>query len=392
MKNKFIIIIALLAFVVSISCLFGYQKKVALADEITDIDCKSKCAYLIDANSNTVIYAKNENQKMPIASMCKVMTLLICFDEIKEGKLKEDEFITVSKNASSMGGSQVFLEENGQYKTSELIKSIVVASANDACVAIAERICGSEQGFVDLMNKKAEELNMKNTVFVNCTGLPKPGQHSSAKDVSIMFSELIKHDNYFNYSKIWMDEIKHPQDRITQISNTNKLIKFYKGCDGGKTGYTNEAGHCLVASANRENMRLICVVINSPDSKTRFNDVSSMFNYGFANYVNKIIIDKNQPLNLNVTIKGAKNDKIELVAEKNVWLFSKKNQKRSVEIDFVQTNFEKAPVKKGEKIGELHIFENNIQIDCINVLVNQKVEQKNYFDFIVEILDNWSIA
>lgn len=188
----------------------------------------------MDYNSGTLIYANNENEELPIASMNKVMTLLLCFEALDEGAFSLDDSITVSAEASGMGGSQVFLEANHSYQIGNLIKSIVVASANDACVAIAEHIAGSEELFVERMNERAKELGMTHTVFINCTGLPGAGQHSTAKDVAKMFSELLTHKDYYRYSGIWMDKIEHAEGRYTEISNTNKLIRFYDGCDGGK--------------------------------------------------------------------------------------------------------------------------------------------------------------
>ncbi len=389
MKKKFSVIFILLAFMMTIGCLSNFTNRTVFADTI--INVKSKSAYLMDASTGTVIYSNNEEQKLPIASMCKIMTLLLCFEAQDNSEITVDEQIVVSENASGMGGSQVFLEANANYSVGELIKSIVVASANDACVAMAERLCGSEENFVEKMNKKASELGMTNTNFVNCTGLPKPEQYSCAKDVAKMFSELLKHDEYYRYSKIWTDKVMHPEGRFTEIANTNKLIRFYKGCDSGKTGYTSEAGHCLAASALRNGMRLISVVISAPDSKTRFNDVSSMFNYGFANYVNKIIIDDKKPLELNVNVCGGKKDSIEVVAEHPVYLFSEKNQKRSVEVNFEPLEKIKAPVKKGEIIGKLFVYENNIEIACVNVLSNENVNEKTFFDVIKEVTLNWGL-
>ena len=389
MKKKFSVIFILLAFMMTIGCLSNFTKRTVFADTILNV--KSKSAYLMDASTGTVVYSNNEEQKLPIASMCKIMTLLLCFEAQDNSEITVDEQIVVSKNASGMGGSQVFLEANASYSVGELIKSIVVASANDACVAMAERLCGSEENFVEKMNKKASELGMTNTNFVNCTGLPKPEQYSCAKDVAKMFSELLKHDEYYRYSKIWTDKVIHPEGRFTEIANTNKLIRFYKGCDSGKTGYTSEAGHCLAASALRNGMRLISVVISAPDSKTRFNDVSSMFNYGFANYVNKIIVDDKKPLELNVNVCGGKKDSLEVVAERPVYLFSEKNQKRSIEVNFEPIEKIKAPVKKGEIIGKLFVYENNIEIACVNVLSNEDVNEKTYFDVIKDVTLNWGL-
>ena len=390
MKRSYSIIFVLLAFLLTVSCFSGFYKAKAFADNENKF--KSKSVYLIDASTKTVIHKQNEDAKLPIASMCKIMTLLLCFDAIDQGKISYDEVVSISENASGMGGSQIFLETNGEYLIGDLIKGIVVASANDACVAMAERLCGSENAFVEQMNEKAKDLGMENTVFVNCTGLPKAGQYSCAKDVSTMFSELIKHEDYYKFSKIWTDIIKHPKDRETGITNTNKLVKFYEGCDSGKTGYTAEAGHCLVASAKRNDMRLIAVVICSPDSKTRFKEVSSMFNYGFSNYVNKIIVNNDRPLDEVVKIIGGKKDELEVVAEKPYYIFSRKNEKRSLDIEFIPDQNIKAPIKKGQTVGQIFIYENNIELSKINVLANEDVGVKTYFDIINDITNQWAIT
>lgn len=390
MKRRYSILFVLLAFLLTVGCFSGFSSAKAFADS-RESQFKSKSAYLVDAASKTVIYKQNEQARMPIASMCKIMTLLLCFDAIDDGEIKYDEIITISENASGMGGSQVFLETNGKYIVGDLIKSIAVASANDACVAMAERLCGSEESFVDKMNEKADELGMTNTVFSNCTGLPKAGQYSCAQDVATMFAELISHRDYFRFSKIWTDIIKHPNDRETGITNTNKLIRFYQGCDSGKTGYTSEAGHCLVASAIRGNMRLISVVISAPDSKTRFKEVSSMFNYGFSNYVNKLVVDDKKPLEENVEVLGGKIDKVEIIPEKPLFIFSHKNEKRSFEVEFIQNENIKAPLKKGDVVGKIFVYENEIQIAEINVVANEDVQSKSYFDIINDIGSEWAI-
>lgn len=390
--KKFSVIFIILAFIMTIGCFSSFNAKISYAETETMIsDFKSKSAYLMDEKTGTVILKNNETERLPIASMCKIMTLLLTFEEIDCGNLNFSDLITVSDSAAGMGGSQVFLEANAEYKAEDLIKSIVVASANDASVAIAETICGSEESFVTKMNDKARDLNMENTVFVNCTGLPKPGQYSCAKDVATMFSELLKHSDYYKFSSIWMDEISHPNDRKTEISNTNKLIKFYNGCDSGKTGYTSEAGHCLAASAVRNGMRLISVIISAPDSKTRFKEASAMFNYGFANYVNKMIVDDRQPLDLDVSIENGKKDTIEVIAEKPFFLFSEKNEKRAIEIDFVPCENVKAPISKGDVVGKLVVFENDTEIASINVISNEDVAEATYFDTIKDVIKNWAL-
>ncbi len=389
MKRKLSVIFLFLALVISFSTIS--TKYVVKAKEVDELLIKSKSAYLIEPYTRTVIYKNNETERLPIASMCKIMTLLLCFEALDSNQITTDEIVTISQNAAGMGGSQVFLDEGGEYIIGELIKSIVVASANDACVAMAEKLCGSEYQFVDKMNEKAISLGMDNTVFVNCTGLPKPGQYSCAKDVATMFCELIKHSTYFRFSKIWTDKIAHPNDRFTEISNTNKLIRFYEGCDGGKTGYTSEAGHCLSASAMRNGMRLVSVIISAPDSKTRFKESSDMFNYGFNNYVNKLVIDNNKPLEISVSVEKGKKDSVEVIAESPVYLFSKKNEKRNIEVNFVPNERIKAPILKGEVLGKLYIYENSKEIEVVNVISNEDVLCRTYFDELTNIIGNWQL-
>ena len=399
MKKNLSVFFIVLAFIISCSVFFGYTLvNRAFAEEyktesITqNLELKSKSAMLLDADSMTVLYSYNENDCHPIASMCKIMTLLLSFESIDNGDFSLDDTVTVSENAASMGGSQVFLEANAEYKVSDLIKSITVASANDACVAMAELISGSESAFVDKMNEKAREIDMNNTVFSNCTGLPKPDQHSCAKDVATMFSALIKHTDYFEFSKIWMDEISHPKGRTTEISNTNKLIRFYQGCDGGKTGYTSEAGHCLCASAIRNGLRLISVVISAPDSKTRFKEVSGLFDFGFSNYENKFILSANEPLTYFANVKGGKNKTVSVASEYDVKVLSRKNEKRDFEINFIPNNNVIAPITKGERVGVIEVYENGVLCGSSHVIAVTDVAERSYIDSIFDVIYKWSIV
>ncbi len=348
-----------------------------------------KASYLIDYNSGTVISSNNENKRLPIASMVKIMLLLLSYENVNAGNLSLDEEVTVSKNASSMGGSQVFLEENGRYKVKDLLKSITVASANDASVAMAERLYGSEESCVDAMNKKAQELGLKNTLFCNCTGLPKPMQYSSAKDIAIIFKNLISYDNYFEFSNIWMDKIQHSKNS-TEISNTNKLIRYYEGCDGGKTGFTNEAGFCLTATAKRGNMRLIGAVIGAESSKSRFKEVSDLFNYGFNNYSNKCVVDCNVPINEKLKVNNSKELYYEVKPEKNFYIFCKRNQKDEIQTSTKLYNV-KLPIKANDVVGKLTVYNKGVEIGSVNLVSVTDISKLNYFENIKEIIDNWAI-
>lgn len=391
MKKNFSVIFILLAFIIAFGVFFGKSRISTYADEF-DLNNLSKSSYLIDEQSDTVIYENNAKERLPIASMCKIMTLVLCFDAIDNGQISLDQEITISENASSMGGSQVFLEAGQNYRISNLIKSIIVASANDACIAMAETIAGSEEEFVNMMNEKAKELSMENTHFINPTGLPGAGQYSCAEDVAKMFKELIKHKEYFMFSKIWTDEIEHAKGNKTLITNTNKLVRFYQGCDSGKTGYTAEARHCLVASAIRNDMRLIAVVISSPDSKTRFKEVSNMLNYGFANYCSKNVIDNSTPLNVEFELKNGKKNTFSVTAEHSFNVFSKKNEKISLDIQLVPNKDIKAPIKIGDQVGQIEIYKDNIKIKEINILSAEDVLKKSYLDNLFDVVKNWKIV
>ncbi len=386
MKKLFILLLTIFS---AIFCILPNSSAVVYAAN-DDFSVKSKAAYLIDYGSGEVIYAKNETERLPIASMTKLMLLNLCFDKLDEGEFGMTDDVVVSAKASGMGGSQVFLDANRPYKASELIKSIIVASANDASVAMAERLYGSESACVDEMNARAKEWGLDDTLFSNCTGLPKPTQYSCAKDVAKMLSEVVKHDEYFEYSKIWTDEIDHG-GRKTEITNTNKLVRFYEGCDGGKTGYTAESGFCLAGTAKRGNMRLIAVVIKGESSKSRFADVSSAFNYGFDNYSSKAALDDEKELSVTAKVeKGIKKD-VKIIPENDVYVFLKKNEKQDIVIDFEPYNKIKAPIKKGDKVGCLIVYKNGVETGRTNALAAETVNKKTYFDYVRDVASSWTI-
>lgn len=357
------------------------------AKDILNISAKS--AYLMDNYSKTMIYAHKEDERLPIASMCKIMTLLLSFDAIRAGNLSLDEEISVSERAASMGGSQVFLEANAKYSVRELIKSVVICSANDSCVALAEKIAGNEQVFVDRMNAKAKEIGANNTLFANCTGLPKEPQYSCAKDVALMLSNLLENEEYYEFGKVWMDKFQHPQGRYTEITNTNKLIRFYDGCDGGKTGFTNEAGFCLAATAKRDNTRIISVVIGEKDSKQRFDDVRTMFDYAFANFTTKKIVQADVPLEERATVDGGKSKSIAIAPKRDAYLFLRRGEQGDIRSEICLKKV-KAPCKKGDAVGELRIYKSGVEIDCVPIIAYENVKEANIFDCLKEVAEEWN--
>lgn len=357
-------------------------------DNQLTVNCKS--AYLCDYNSGECIYKLNETKRMPIASVCKVMTLTLCFDAIAEGKLSLTDNITISERAAGMGGSQVFLQAGLTYPLTELIKSIVVCSANDSCVAVSESICGSEENFVAAMNRRAEELGCDNTLFVNCTGLPKETQYSCAKDVAVMFSNLLQNEEYFKYSKIWLEDFSHPDDRTTTITNTNKLIKKYSACDGGKTGFTNQAGFCLASTAKRDSMRLVSVVLGADNSDNRFKSAINMFNYGFANYKNAVVLDKDVNLNDKFSVDCSKKTAICVRPARSCYVFTANNITPEIERKVVAYDL-KAPVKKGDAVGKIEVYKDGILYDTVDLVAAEDADKASYGDFFKKVAGEWTL-
>lgn len=337
-----------------------YQAAILNAAEPADAEglkFSARATLLMDAAGGTVLFEKNSEEKLPIASMTKIMTLLLTFEAIDKGTISPDSETIISPEAAGMGGSQAFLDANAAYKIRDLIKSCVIASANDSSVALAELIAGSETAFVSMMNDKAQELNMTNTNFVNCTGLPVPNHFSCARDVALMMRALLKHTAYFEYSTIWMEDMVHPGGRVTGLTNTNKLSRFYNGCDGGKTGFTAEAKHCISATAKRGGLRLISVIIAAPDSKTRFAECSSLLNFGFGAFESKTVLSKDKAIDTSVKVTRGKAEKLAVVANEDFAVLSKKGAAREeATFEYNLPESVSAPVKAGDKIGSVKIF------------------------------------
>ncbi len=385
-----ILLIALFIATCVLASVFPYVTKVAHAEDNRKFETVGKSAYLVDYASGTVMYARNENERLPIASMVKIMTANLVFEAIERGDLSLDDEVTVSQNSASMGGSQVFLDADSKHKVGDLLRTIIVASANDSCVALAEHVDGSVERFVARMNERAKELGMADTHFVNCTGLPAPGGYSSAKDASVMFRELIKHPVFFEYAKVWMEDYKHPSGRTTSISNTNKLVRFYNGCDGGKTGFTSEAKFCLTATAKREDMRVIAVIIGADSSQNRNAAVSQMFDYAFAGFENKVLQKAGEPIENDIEVLGGKQKSVKAGLKNDVVAFSEKNGKSNVELRYDLKKSVKAPVRAGDVIGKAYLIKDGIVIKEEEVVAYESVERKSLFDAIRDVARDWA--
>lgn len=358
-------------------------------DNLESLKIEAKSAYLIDANTKTVIYAKNEHNRLPIASMTKLATLAIIFDEIEKGNLSLDEEITISQNAGDTEGSSAFLDAGSKYSLEGLIKTIIMVSANDSCVAVAEHVCGSEELFVEKMNKFVSANNLKNTHFENSTGLPQQNHYSSAEDIAKIYATICDNELYKKFSKIWMEDFIHPSGRKTGLVNTNRLIKTYDGCTGGKTGHTNEAKYCLTASAQRNGTTLISVVIGANDSKTRFAQTQKLFNFGFANYYSKQIVDTSIAVD-TIDVVGANIKQIEVFASEPYYQFCKRGEATNFSTHLVLNEKVVAPLKSGDKIGTLLVLDqNNIVQKEIDLIVKDDVEKIQYKQILDNIFNRW---
>ena len=385
MKKKFISILGVLCIcITTIFC--GTMQNVVYAESEVAVEAKS--AILMDYNSGSVLYAYNENEKLQVASIVKLMTVLLTLEEIEEGNITLDETLVASEYASSMGGSQVFIDTGASYRIDKMLQSVIMASANDASVALAEHIAGSEKKFVKMMNDKAEELGMTNTVYENCTGLPSPMQHSTAKDTALLLSNVIDSEVYHKYSTMWMDELVHPSGRKTEIVNTNKLVKYYQGCDSGKTGFTDEAGYCLASSVKRNDMRLVSVVLGTKNAKARFNESVKLLNYGFANFSNELIVDNEKSLSLENVLKS-QTKSVEVFASENFFGLVKKGEEADFAVSYELNGKLVAPLKAGDVVGQVIVTKNGVVVKEIDLIIKQDIEQINFSQSMKKIIEMW---
>lgn len=367
-----------------------FMEEETAADTGSEVELSAETAILMEAETGTVLFEQDADKELPPASVTKVMTLLLIFDALKEGKISLDEEVTTSEYAASMGGSQVFLEIGEKQTVDTLIKCIAVASANDACVAMAERIAGTEEQFVQRMNERAQGLGMEHTNFMNCNGLDTDGHETTARDIALMSRELIlNYPQIFDYTQIWMENITHVTAKGESefgLSNTNKLIRQYEYATGLKTGSTSQAKFCLSATGAKDGIQMIAVVMAEPDAKSRTKDAIKLLNYGFgrcSSYQDENVLE--EPVYAEVE-KG-KEDKVTGICEEEFRYVDFDNAdlgqiRKEVEMDTV-----KAPVKKGEKIGKVSYFLNDTLIGEVPVLAEMSVRKMKYTDAVSEILE-----
>ena len=345
-----------------------------------EMEISAKSAILVDFNTGKVLYSKNENEPLAMASMTKVMSMLLIMEKIDDGSLKYDDIVEISTESSSMGGSQIFLNPGDKYKVIDLLKGVAMASANDAVVALAEKTYGSKEHFIEAMNKKAESLGLKNTHFVNVHGLDEEGHYSSAYDMSVMARELLKHEKILDFTRVYEEYLTKPDGSQIWLVNTNKLVRFYDGVDGLKTGFTQKAGYCLTATGKKNNLRLISVVMGEESIEKRSSDTVKLLNYGFNTFKVNLIKNKSEILGKVIVQNGKKenvdvvlvNDLIELLNASD----KPSNYKFKILVDKII-----APVKKGDVIGKVKVLDDNgVLISQVDITVNENVLKANLWD------------
>ena len=380
MKKLASLIMAILIAIMPMNLSFANEDNAPLS-------VSSKSATLMDVGSGQILYEKNAHDKLPPASVTKVMTMLLICEALDSGKITLDDSVQISDNAASMGGSQIFLEAGEVQKVDTLLKGIAVASANDGCVAMAEYIGGSVESFVDMMNAKAKELNMKDTNFVNTNGLPVDNHYTSAHDIAIMSRELLKHDVISKYLTTWMDQVVVGKKQITVgLANTNKLIKHYQGATGVKTGFTQQAKYCLSASAKRGDTHLVAVTLGAETSPERFKDATSLLNFGFANYESVKLCSKNDNI-ATLTLDKADEQKINLVAKEDLSVLIKKGGNKDFTRKIKVNENPTIPIKKGTNLGYVEIYQGKTLVGKVDLVNTKDIQKASYLKMLQRVID-----
>ena len=344
---------------------------------------------LVESETGQTLADHCADDCMPMASLTKMMTLLILFEAIDAGTIKLTDEITISRNAADIGGSQAFLDAGAQYPLDRLISSVIVGSANDSCVAIAEALAGSVEAFVLRMNERAQALGMTSTKFANPTGLPAEEHYSTARDLAKLSQALVHFPLYFEYSTTWIDQFEHPSGRQTMLANTNKLIRYGNGVDGIKTGFTNDAGFCLSASSERGGMRLIAVVLGGDSSKGRFNEAMELLEWGFANYEILRLDAPPEEVSMSVSVRGGKAEQISVEPEMPFCLLIEKGEDAQLRHEVRLPDSVNAPLAKGQTLGEWVVFRGEEEVGNIPLSATEAVEKAGFGDFVKKIIDLW---
>jgi len=372
-------------------CLVGFLLAFLLIAPVTaeqpSFDLNARSALLMESETGELLYEKNPHLELPPASMTKIMTMLLVMEAIEEGRARLEDKLVVSELAASMGGSQIWLEPGEEMTLEDMMKAIAIVSANDACVAVAEYLYGTEEAFIKKMNERAKELGLKNTYFYNTNGLPpddpsQQGNYTSAYDLSIMTRELLKYPKVLEWTSTWIDYLR---DGESVLNNTNRLVRHYQGADGMKTGYTDEAKYCVTATAERNGLRFIAIIMAADSSSTRFNEAAQLLSYGFSLY-HGLEVGKKEEVLRELIIKNGKEEYARGILKEDLIVPVKKGEEGEISKEIKLNENIKAPLKKGDKIGEYQIFKGNLLLKKGDIIIDRDVEKASIFQLILRFV------
>ena len=367
--------------------------RVAAAPLLEDVPVEANCGalMLLELESGQSIFEMNADTPRPVASVTKLMTILLTLEALDSGRVSPEEMVAVSRDAAGMGGSQILLDVGERQSVSTLLKTMIVGSANDSAVALAEALFGGEAACVAAMNRRAAELGMANTHYENCTGLPAEGQRTTARDIAALSRQVFAHPRYFEHSGIWMEDIDHGDGRLTQMVNTNKLIRLYDGCDGGKTGSTREAGYCVSATALRGDMRLIAIVLGAETGKERFAIVQRMFDYGFANYRRYPVARRGARVRGELPVEGGDRPGVPLQLDGSLTLLLPKGGESNVQLAPSLPERVAAPVQAGQAVGSVAVNIEGRTVAQIPIIAAEGVRAVGFGAFLERMWKHWKM-
>lgn len=375
--KKFFLVLLLVVF------MFGNIKVYALEELVSN----GKSALLMEVNSGEIIFEKNKDERLAVASMTKMVGLIIIMEKIENNEISLDDVVTASKNASGMGGSQIYLETGEKMTVRDLIKGITMASANDATVAMAEYIAGTEEKFVDMMNDKIKSLGLVNTNFVNVTGLDEENHYSSSYDMAMIAKELLKHEKIYEFTSVYEDYLRVNTDNKFWLVNTNRLVNLYEGADGLKTGFTDNAGYCMAVTAKRNDMRLIAIVLGENEGKVRNSETIELLDYGFNNY--KVInFEKKDTIVKKIKFEKSTFDEVNIYLERDASIMMRNSDNENGYSTDIELNNIELPLEKNDVVGSLLIKKNGDILESVNLIVKDDVDRKNFFELFVDIFKN----
>ena len=344
---------------------------------------------LMEAETGTVIFEKNADERRPVASVTKLMMALLLLERIENGQMALTDPVTVSKNAAAAPGSTALLDAGAVYPVGDLLRAAIVASGNDSAVALAEHAAGSESSFVALMNQKAADMGLKNTVYVNCTGLPAEGQYTCARDVAAIARAVCRYPLYFENSSLWLSQITHPSGRVTDLTNTNRLVRFYADCDGLKTGSTNEAKYCIAATAQRNGMRLIAVVLGADTSQHRFDDARAMLDYGFGAYTRTQVIAAGDLTGYQLPVTRGAKDAVQVAVGKGLSMLLRPGEAERLRVELSLPESIQAPQPAGTAVGVARVLLDGQVVAELPAILAEDARLPGYLEGIQRIREQW---